>query len=359
MAGGVVGKITTAGTGAGTHLLAHTFYGTCATAAATAAKIVKLSDSNINAATLITGMMLSVKFTYANGVASPTLTVQTSGGTQLIAAKSIMRYGTTAPSTNAATSWRAGAVVNFIYDGTNWVETSSIDDNSTYYYTSCYVSTAAGTAAKVGTVSNYALQKGHLQVLLMNANTAASALTLNVNGTGAKPIYINDVPSSSTNYTLPKAMYLVYYDGDNFQFRTDGLIPGVATGNATHVEVGNESSRAQSEEVRIEGKVDTINTTLNNRMGELEESIHSAGLDISDYIRYDIATHIVDIGYRNASYKEWLEENKIYFVGGGNTILSIENGQIIINQKETLKNGSHQWVDEVTSDGQRILRHIS
>ena len=138
MAGGVVGKITTAGTGAGTHLLAHTFYGTCDTAAATAAKIVKLSDSNINAATLITGMMLSVKFTYANGVASPTLTVQTSGGTQLIAAKSIMRYGTTAPSTSAATSWRAGAVVNFIYDGTNWVETSSIDDNSTYYYESCY-----------------------------------------------------------------------------------------------------------------------------------------------------------------------------------------------------------------------------
>ena len=274
-------------------------------------------------------------------------------------------YRGNSPTSAVTTHFPALSVIHMTYiinssvNSGNGAWIASAYHDSTYYYESCYVSTKASTAAKVGTISNYALQKGHLQVLLMNANTAASALTLNVNGTGAKPIYINDVPSSSTNYTLPKAMYLVYYDGDNFQFRTDGLIPGVATGNATHVEVGNESSRAQSEEVRIEGKVDTINTTLNNRMDELEESIHSAGLDISDYIRYDIATHIVDIGYRNASYKEWLEENKIYFVGGGNTILSIENGQIIINQKETLKNGSHQWVDEVTSDGQRIFRHIS
>ena len=104
MAGGVIGKVTTSGTGAGTHLVSHTFYGTCDTAAATAAKIVKLSDSGVNAATLLTGMMISVKFTNANGVASPTLTIQTNGGTQLIAAKSIMRYGTTAPSTSAATS---------------------------------------------------------------------------------------------------------------------------------------------------------------------------------------------------------------------------------------------------------------
>lgn len=49
-------------------------------------------------------MLLCVKFTYTNSVASPTLTIQNLSGTQLIAAKSIMRYGTTAPSTSAATS---------------------------------------------------------------------------------------------------------------------------------------------------------------------------------------------------------------------------------------------------------------
>ena len=142
MAGGVVTQITTSGTGAGTHLLSSTFYGTCATGASTAAKIVKLSDTNVNSATLKTGMLLTVKFTNTNTAASPTLTIQTSGGTQLIAAKSVMRYGTTAASTTEGTSWRAGAIVSFVYDGTNWVEISSIDDNSGGTVTS--VSTGAG-----------------------------------------------------------------------------------------------------------------------------------------------------------------------------------------------------------------------
>ena len=107
--------------------------------------------------------------------------------------------------------------------------------NSTYYIDSVYCSTAAATAAKVGSCSNYALQKGHLQVLLMNANTSAGAITLNINGTGAKPIYINGTASSASNYTLPKAMYMVYYDGTNFYFRTDGKITGDITGNAATV----------------------------------------------------------------------------------------------------------------------------
>ena len=94
--------------------------------------------------------------------------------------------------------------------------------NSTYYYESCYVTTGAAEAAKVGTLSNYALQKGYLQVAIYNANTYAGAITLNINGTGAKSIYINGSASSTSNHTLPKGMYLVYYDGTNYHFRTDG-----------------------------------------------------------------------------------------------------------------------------------------
>lgn len=124
--------------------------------------------------------------------------------------------GDTARTTVTGGVWR---VVNFY--------------NSTYYYESCYVTTAAGTAAKVGTLSNYALQKGYLQVAIYNANTYAGAITLNINGTSAKPIYINGSASSASNYTLPKGMYLVYYDGTNYYFRTDGLIQGTTTGNLT------------------------------------------------------------------------------------------------------------------------------
>ena len=101
MAGQVLGKVTAGG---GTHLISNTFYGTCDTAAATAAKIVKLVDTNTNAFSAITGMLLAVKFTYANAAANPTLTLQTNGAAALLAAKNIYRYGSVAPSTSAETS---------------------------------------------------------------------------------------------------------------------------------------------------------------------------------------------------------------------------------------------------------------
>ena len=127
---GIIGKVAT---GSETHLVTSTFYGTCATAASTKLKVVKLADTNIDSATLLTGMTLAVKFTYSNTVASPTLKVQRGGNTtDLISAKSIKQYGTTAPGTTEAASWRAGAVVLFIYDGTNWVMVSSIDNDTAY-----------------------------------------------------------------------------------------------------------------------------------------------------------------------------------------------------------------------------------
>ncbi len=71
------------------------WYGTCATAAATAKK-----ESTIDGfpTTLTTGLRVNIKFTYANGVASPTLSIN--GGEAI----NIKRYGTTAPSTSAASS---------------------------------------------------------------------------------------------------------------------------------------------------------------------------------------------------------------------------------------------------------------
>ena len=73
------------------------------------------------------------------------------------------------------------------------------------------------------------LAKSYIQVIIVNGNTVAGAITLNINGRGAKPIYINNAASSATNYTLPAGSYLVYYNGTNYYFSTDGSIPG-ATG---------------------------------------------------------------------------------------------------------------------------------
>lgn len=82
-------------------------YGTCETAAATAAKAVTLSGF-----TLYTGAMVSVYFTYANTAASPTLNVNGTG------AKSIIANNATITSKYY---WRAKDTVTFIFNGSYWV----------------------------------------------------------------------------------------------------------------------------------------------------------------------------------------------------------------------------------------------
>ena len=117
-------------------------YLTCATAADAAAKTTTLVAGSFNSSTLVTGAQVLVKFTNTNSVASPTLSVN---GTT---AKSIKRYGTTAPSTSAASSWNAGAVVLFVYDGTYWVMENWL--NTTYSsMTAAEITAGTGTTARL------------------------------------------------------------------------------------------------------------------------------------------------------------------------------------------------------------------
>ena len=109
-------------------------------------------------------------------------------------------------------------------------------DSNTDVRPSAYCDTAAATAAKAASCTNYnLLDKSYLHVTMVYANTSASAITLNVNGKGAKAIYINGAASSASNYTLPAGTYLVYYASNIYYFRTDGKITGDITGNAATV----------------------------------------------------------------------------------------------------------------------------
>lgn len=82
-----------------------TLYGACNTAAATAAKV---PASAIAGFSLYSGSCVSIKFTYANSAAAPTLNVNGTG------AKPIKLNGA-----NSA-YWQAGATVALVYDGAAW-----------------------------------------------------------------------------------------------------------------------------------------------------------------------------------------------------------------------------------------------
>lgn len=105
--------------------IASTAYATCATEAATAAKVAYIEGAEATSGfTLLTGTTIHVKFTNTNTAANPTLNVNGTG------AKAIMRYGTTAVSTSVYTSWQAGAIVSLTYDGTNWLLNDHKNENS-------------------------------------------------------------------------------------------------------------------------------------------------------------------------------------------------------------------------------------
>lgn len=109
-------------------------YGYCTTAAKTVAKVVTVEPAITE---LTEGLTIAVKFEYANAVANPTLNVNGFG------AHAIKRYGTTAPSTNAASSWNANAVVHLIFDGTYWMLN---DWNNTTYSAMSDAEYKAGTS---------------------------------------------------------------------------------------------------------------------------------------------------------------------------------------------------------------------
>ena len=156
-------------------------YCTCGTAAATAAKVATVVSGTFTSADLVAGAQVLVKFTYANGVASPTLNVNSTG------AKSIKRYGTTAPSTSAATSWNAGSVVLLTYDGSYWQQVGYL--NSTY-------SEITVANATNGTGSGTGLASGRR----LKAAVEAFAPVTSVNGsTGAVTVNVPTKTSDLTN----------------------------------------------------------------------------------------------------------------------------------------------------------------
>lgn len=163
-------------------------YCTCATAAVTAAKVATIEAGSL--ASLNEGDQAIVKFTNANGVANPTLNIGSTG------AKSIKRYGTTAPSTSADTSWNAGSCVYFVFDGTHWQQIGFL--NRTY----SEISVANITN---GSGSTNGLVTGRRAKAAVEAFESVSDVTVGgtsvMNGTVAEVPAIPTVPTNVSAFT--------------------------------------------------------------------------------------------------------------------------------------------------------------
>ena len=196
-------------------------YGTCSTAATTAAKEVTIV-SPAEGWTLQTGSRVIVKFTNSNSASSaPTLNVNNTG------AKSIyMNNSALGGYSNYAGV--ANRLIEYMYDGTNWVFIGwsyDTDTNTTYSnatlgqgYGTC--STAASTAAKETVISGYTLITGGVvTVKFTNAVPANATLKIKTSSTAtsgtAKSIYYNG-SAITANVIKAGATATFIFDGTNY-----------------------------------------------------------------------------------------------------------------------------------------------
>ena len=105
--------------------------------------------------------------------------------------------------------------------------------------------TNADTAAKTVVATNYVLGTGgSIKVKMTNDNTVNNA-TLNINSTGAKPLFYEGVRASSTNTWTANDVLEIYYDGTNYQAKN--VSPAFKTGEKVNsVGVDNEPTAGSS-----------------------------------------------------------------------------------------------------------------
>lgn len=183
------------------------FYGTCSTAAATTAKVVDCSD--FTSSDLVAGVMIIVKNTTANSgaVASLTMNVNSTG------AKPIKKiYNGAVSNLSSVGELGAGAIILFIYDGTNWVaqgldyntdtntkviQNAAITTNGNY---PVILATSTATTSQTNTVN---------KTELLTYNPSTKLLQTGALGVTAGVGYTTVVPTTTTGYTDGQVMFVL------------------------------------------------------------------------------------------------------------------------------------------------------
>lgn len=139
-------------------------YGTCSTAAGTAAKVVSIPGF-----ALATGAEVTVRFTVTNTASSPTLNVNNTGAKPIQYRNAAIAAGYLA----------ANRTYRFVYDGSSYELVGDVDTNTTYTAATAAPKAPASSAA-VGTSAKYA-REDHVHPLQTsvsgNSGTATKLAT--------------------------------------------------------------------------------------------------------------------------------------------------------------------------------------
>lgn len=172
------------------------YLGTCSTAGNVAIKQVDIPNfptTLVNGEEIpIVGSVIAVKFSNNDAASSEQKKIKVNN----TSAYPVWYYAQewTEGSKTSAIFGAANKYVYYVFNGTHWVWVSHGNDNDSQFtppslgfgYASC--TTAAATAAKTASLSNYNLVNGGLVVVYFQYDVPAQA-TLNINSKGAKEIH--------------------------------------------------------------------------------------------------------------------------------------------------------------------------
>ena len=241
-------------------------YGTCSTAADTAAKVVTISG-NTNWV-LKTGSIISVKFSYTNTAQNPTLNVNSTG------AKSIIYNSSIITTSSLSYAGYINRVINYIYNGAQFIFLGwSYDSNTTYSAMKGASSTADGTSG-----------------LVTKPVTGDQSKFLRGDGKWA-------VPTNTTysNATTDKAGLMSNTD----KAKLDGIASGAKTGTVTSITagVGLSGSITTSGTIKAKLKSETLLTSDAATSGNTANRTYAIAADKSGYLA-------VNVPWTNTTYSD-------------------------------------------------------
>lgn len=153
-----------------------THYGTCSVAPDTVAKTVTVTGF-----VLETGARVTVKFSYSNTAQNPTLNVY--NGSAYTGAKAIKYRGTSSVSDSSNYyRWQAGDIIDFIYDGTNWV---MVGWQTYAYYAASATSASTASSATSATYLRYSTTN---LLTAADTSTVTSAATIRPSSNGGSSL---------------------------------------------------------------------------------------------------------------------------------------------------------------------------
>ena len=224
-------------------------YGTCSTAAATAAKTVSCTGF-----TLVTGAEITIRFTVTNTAASPTLNVNNTGAKAIVYRNAAISAGYLA----------ANRVYKFVYDGTNYELIGDVNTDTNNKVTQTVTTTDAtypiltsATANRTATATEAARfasavtvnpSKQAIAAKTINSSLVSSTYlagnqgTAIINSTGSKGDYIAIARYQSTNGVFCLSGYqtklqVFYTDADTIEDEKNSTTKQVTlldeSGNAT------------------------------------------------------------------------------------------------------------------------------